>query len=105
MLGRVISATEARVRFGELMRQVTEKGQPVIVEREGKPQVVVLSVAEYDRLRRAAEGQTGSDSPLEQAIAVGARIAERRADRPLTPAVDLLHEIREERDAHHPDLR
>jgi prevent-host-death family protein len=48
---RVIGAAEARVHFGELMRQVTEKEQTVVVERDGTPQVVVLSVAAYERLR------------------------------------------------------
>lgn len=43
-----ISATEARVRFGELMRRVTERGETVVVERGGE--VVVLSVEEYERL-------------------------------------------------------
>ncbi len=46
-----MSATEARVHFGELMRRVVEGQEPVIVERGGKPKVVVLSVAEYERLR------------------------------------------------------
>src|SRR4051794_12554196 len=47
---RVLTATDARVHFGELMRQVVATQEPVIVERDGTPQVVVLSLAEYQRL-------------------------------------------------------
>lgn len=51
-MNRTVSATDARVRFGEIMRQA-RKG-PVIVERDGKPEVVVISKQEYDRLVKAA---------------------------------------------------
>ncbi len=51
-----MSATEARRHFGELLRRVIEDETPVIVERGGKPQVVFVSLAEYERLRaRQAE--------------------------------------------------
>jgi len=45
---KVISATEARIHFGELMRQA--QNGPVVVERGGIPQVVVLSKKAYDDL-------------------------------------------------------
>jgi prevent-host-death family protein len=47
---RRMNATEARIRFGELMRWVVESREPVIVERQGRPHVVVLSVDTYERL-------------------------------------------------------
>ena len=47
-MNQTISATYARVHFGELMRQA--KTGPVIVERDGKPEVVIISKQEYDRL-------------------------------------------------------
>jgi len=67
-----MSATEARVRFGELLRAVTERGETVIVEHHGKPAVAFVSVAEYERLTgaplpaaldhvRLAGGRTGQD--------------------------------------------
>lgn len=43
-----VSATDARIRFGEIMRRA-KKG-PVIVERGGKPEVVVISKQEYDQM-------------------------------------------------------
>jgi len=47
-MNRTVTATEARVHFGELMRRA--KSGPVIVERDGKADVVVISKQEYDRL-------------------------------------------------------
>jgi len=47
-MNRTVSATEARVHFGEVMRKA--KSGPVIVERDGKADVVVISKQEYDRL-------------------------------------------------------
>ncbi len=52
---RVVSATEARVHFGALMRQVIESGEPIFVERAGRREVVVLSAGDYERLRAAQE--------------------------------------------------
>jgi prevent-host-death family protein len=92
----VIGATEARVHFGELMRQVTEKEQVVVVERDGAPQVVVLSVAAYERLRAAA-GREGWEDVLGRAAEVSARIAARRGGQPLPPADEMIREAREAR--------
>jgi prevent-host-death family protein len=93
---RTMTATEARVHFGELMRRVAEHDETVVVERGGKPQVVVISLAEYDRLR-------GEQEPEEDWWELAARsrrlIDEFRQGRPLPDIDELIHEIREERDA------
>ena len=47
-----ISATNARIHFGEIMRRA--KLGPVIVERSGKAEVVVISKSEYDQLKQNA---------------------------------------------------
>ena len=47
---RVMSATEARIHFGKLVQPVTESRESISVERGGTSHVVVLSVAEYERL-------------------------------------------------------
>ena len=41
-----ISATDARIHFGELMRRDVEKQEPVIVEHSAKPHVDSVSVEE-----------------------------------------------------------
>jgi len=43
-MARRVSATEARIRFGELMRRAVEDKEAIIVERGGKLYVVVVSV-------------------------------------------------------------
>lgn len=49
MVERRISATEARVHFGELMDTVAKRNDVVFVERAGVAQVVVVSVEEWQR--------------------------------------------------------
>jgi prevent-host-death family protein len=94
-MNRVISATEARVHFGELMRRVAQDEEPVIVERGGKPQAVVLSV---DRYKRLLAGQQQDDwwALVEQARNL---VRADLGDRELPPVEDIIREMREERDA------
>ena len=96
MVERVVTATEARVRFGELMRRVVEEQETVIVERAGKQQVVVLSVTEYEQLRTARRKEDWRQV-LQQAMELGERIRARRGGRPLPPAEEVIREMREER--------
>jgi len=78
-MATTISATEARIHFGELMRRVVERGEPVIVERGGKPEVVVLSIAEYERLR------TSQTSDWRTALNVAHEMVPRAGDAVRTP--------------------
>lgn len=43
---RVISATEAKNRFGEVIRRVYRDGETFIVERDGLPVVMIVPVRE-----------------------------------------------------------
>jgi prevent-host-death family protein len=95
-MGRVVSATEARIRFGELMRQVVEKQEPIIVERSGQAHVVVLSVEEYERLLRGQEQQQDWKELVTQSRE---RVRADLGGRPLLPPEEILQQIREERDA------
>jgi prevent-host-death family protein len=93
---RVVTATEARVRFGELMRRVAESDGAVIVEKDGKPQVAILSVAEYARLKSGEKGRTEWEGLLDRAHQV---IRADLGQRKLPDAARVLQEVREERDA------
>jgi prevent-host-death family protein len=44
-----LSAREAKYNFGRLID--TARAGPVVVEKHGRPVVVVLSVEEYERLK------------------------------------------------------
>lgn len=93
---RVVSATEARVHFGELIRTVVETETPVVVERDGRPQVVVLSVSEYERLRSAPGAGATWQALLERAHALTRKELGRRR---LPAADDVIRALRDERDA------
>ena len=93
---KTITATEARIHFGEVMRNVVERGETIVVERGGKPVVVVISISEYNRLQ--GNGATPDDW-WERAKRLSDRIQHKRGDRPWPNVDDLFHEMREERDA------
>lgn len=95
-MARRISATQARVSFGELMRRVVSDDEPVVVERAGSPQVVVISNSRYEALLSSAAQAPGL-AALDRAEALARRIRLRRAT-PLPPAEEVLQEVREERD-------
>ena len=92
---RVVSATEARIRFGEMMRRAVENQERVIVERGGKPYVVLLSVEEYERLVKGRQREDWKECIARARERVRADLG----DRKLTPPEEVLQQIREERDA------
>lgn len=92
----VMSATEARVHFGELLRRVTEDAETIVVERGGKPRVVVISLDEYDRLRGAQEPTEDWWTLAERSRAL---MRQHLSGRPFPDVDQLFAEMREERDA------
>ena len=94
-MSRVVSATDARIHFGELMRQVVERQETVIVERAGKPQLVLLSLAEYERLQSTDRGSQDWKALVRQSREQARRAL---AGRALPPPAEVLRQIREERD-------
>lgn len=88
---RTVTATEARVRFGALMRRVVEHGDAVIVERDGKPQIAILPVAEYARLKSGQEGYPNWEDLLDRAHQV---IAAERGRRKLPDAAEVIRDTR-----------
>ena len=50
---RNLSATEAKNRFGALLREVARTDGPVFVERDGRAVAVILSVRAYEATCRA----------------------------------------------------
>ena len=49
---RRVTATEAKNRFGQIIRLARRTGQPVFVESRGKPVVVIVSVETFERYRQ-----------------------------------------------------
>ena len=50
-----ISATQARLRFGEVIRNASAGPNPVVVEKAGIPVVVILSLPDYEQLLQDAK--------------------------------------------------
>lgn len=43
-----LTAMEARKKFGEIMDRAVYKGERFVIERSGKPSVMILSVKDYE---------------------------------------------------------
>ena len=88
--GHTVSATEARIHFGELL--ISARRAPVLVERQGKPVAVVMSAEHY-------EGLTSSNSPSWQDLSRHSRELARDAlaGRPLPCVEDMIRAEREDR--------
>ncbi len=91
-----VTESEARQRFGELLRDVAEGQETVLIEKDGEPQAIVLSLNEYARLQENVP-QPGGDWK-EYIDRVRERIAKELGGRPLPPAEDVIRRMREERD-------
>lgn len=92
---RKMSATDARIHFGELMRHVVEKKGTVIVEHGGKPHVVVISMERYERLLTAQQERQDWRELVRQARK---QVRTELGDRELAPPEEILRETREKRD-------
>lgn len=91
-----MSATEARVHFGEVIQRV-ENGESIIVERSGKAAAVVISVEDYQRARLQLEEKPDW---FELARQSRERIAQDLDGKPL-PVNEIFDRMREDRDAQH----
>lgn len=99
---KTLGATDARVRFGALVRLVADGGGPVLVEKEGGPMVVALSVAEHDRLAAAADPLAAW---LNRVDRLRERIRGELDGRALPPVEDLIDGGRDARDDNLAGLR
>jgi len=101
MMERTVSATDARVHFGELMRQAESDGRPIVVEHSGKPRLVLMSIAAYERLKAASERDRDWLAAVDR---VREGVGEYLAGRALQPPEEVLQQVREARDEQHSDL-
>lgn len=79
-----------------MMRRAVEDKETIIVERSGKPQVVMLSVGEYEQLK--GRKSRNWEALVERAQEVSAKIRARSGDESLPSAVEMIRAMREERD-------
>jgi len=91
-MDHIISATQARIHFGEVIRWA--RSGPVFVERDGKSEVVVISKQEYDQLVTAAPKKDWQKT-LEE---LHEKLRIELAGRSLPDSANLIQQGREERD-------
>jgi prevent-host-death family protein len=88
---KTISATKARIHFGDLMKQA--QFAPIIVERNGKAEVVVISKKMYDQL--VAKRQANLQKRLD---ILHAQIRAELKGKKLPNISKIIRQGREERD-------
>lgn len=78
---KVIPAVEARVHFGDVMRQAVQDGTHFIVQKSGMPMVAIVDAREYARMvdereerfrvldRVRGKAQTASPAEVERDVA------------------------------------
>lgn len=94
----IMQATEARVHFGDVLQRVAERHETIIVERAGTAKVAIVPIDEYEELERfRTERRWARANQLVQQA--HDRIRQELGDRQLPPIEDVIHEMREERDA------
>ena len=49
---KTIPATEAKNRFGKVLRELTQTGEPILINKDGKPIAVIVEVEAYERLQK-----------------------------------------------------
>ncbi len=91
-MDRIVSATEARVHFGDIMKKA--KNGPVFVERDGKPEAVIISKQEYDRLIKNCPGPDWRKKLAETHDLIRKELKGRKLPDPS----EMLRQARQERD-------
>lgn len=92
-----MSATEARVHFGEVLERVAREGEPVIVRRGSRAVAVIISFDAYQRLAAQAQ-RTSAYRALDEVCRVRERTATEIADAARPSIETILDAIRQERD-------
>lgn len=81
---RVVSATEAKNRFGEMLKGAYQRAEHLVVERGGIPVAVIVPIQDYEQF--IEEG----DLPVEKAEALGRESETARARVRLTEFLDKV---------------
>ena len=99
---QTVTATEARVHFGAMLRRAAEKNETIVVERAGRPQAVILSVTEYRRLKALEEESMAW--PVEVRV-LRERLSAAYGSRTIPPSEEIIRRMRAERGDDALDLR
>jgi len=73
---RIVSATEAKNKFGEMIKRAYASDQHLIVEKSGIPVVAIIPMADYQQL----VGSSPATADIAKQVSEEARRAEARKD-------------------------
>ncbi len=96
-----VSATEVKNSWGRVVKRVLQRREPVLVESKGKPTVVIMPADDYERLVTAQEFESQTRQQLillDEAERIAQEVAARYLQHPQPDSVEILREMREERD-------
>lgn len=96
-----VSATEVKNSWGRVVQRVLQRREPALVENKGVATVVILPADEYERLVAGQEAENRKQQQLallDQAERLAQEVAARYVDQSWPDSVELLREMREERD-------
>ncbi len=99
MAKRTISATEARVHFGELLDSVAQNNDVVYVQRAGVPQAVVVPVDVWEQSQEEEDPWTAAARRMEAYWEYMKKAREARGDEYVEIDVEeIIRKGREDRD-------
>jgi prevent-host-death family protein len=102
-----LNVAEARKQFSELVARVAYTGDRILVERRGKPMVVIISVEDLRRLEMFTQDKETIRrqrmAALERAAALRQQLQEDGIL--LSDSVELINQLRQERDDELSNLR
>jgi prevent-host-death family protein len=96
-----VSATEVKNSWGRVVRRVLQCRTPALVESKGVPTVVILPADDYQRLiaeRDAVACKRQQLALLDEAERFAKGVAARYPDHPSLDSVEIIRQMREERD-------
>jgi len=96
-----VSATEVKNLWGRVVRRVLQRREPALVESKGVPTVVILPADDYQQLVAERDAELRKQRQLallDEAERFAQEVAARYADRPLPDSVEIIRQMREERD-------
>lgn len=101
---RQMSATQARVNFGEVLRYVSTEQHIVIIKHAGKPRAVVIGFDDYQDYKeyqqmKLDQQQLKLEATLRQAQRARAQTRMELAGKTLPDIAETIQQMREERDA------
>ncbi|MCL4302003.1 MAG: type II toxin-antitoxin system prevent-host-death family antitoxin [Anaerolineae bacterium] len=103
-----VSATEVKNSWGRVVQRVLQRREPALVESKGVATVVILPADEYERLVAAQEAEKRRQRQLallDQAEQFAKEVAHRYTGQSLPDSIEIIREMREERDGELMGLR